>query len=635
MLTVHRSTGRRGRLPAVLVAAALSMPLGIAVAADEPGSTPAAWESVLDPASGPTAGGTVVAVPAVPDRRIVQVSQGLRAAIALDDQGGVSQWGRDYANAPIPADHGGVFDGLEIVQVAQADSTGLARTATGELYSWGSNTGGLLGVGDTAARSGAVAIDPGIFDSPVADIKAGPFNFVARTEAGSVYVWGDNQYGQLGNGVRGGAAATTPARVEPTGALAGLTIRDVDLGWTTIHVIASNGRVYSWGRSVDGSLGIGGSSDAAATNHQSRPAAVVWPSALSGHEAILIAAGGSSATMLASNGALYSWGNGNWGSLGNNTAGTHTSTPVATTMTPFGGRTIVAVARGASNGYAVTEDGTVFGWGAATGLGQGTGISDQRIPIALNTQGALVGVRVVAISAASDGSTSDGNVASAAALTEDGVLVVWGRNTHGRLGVGSTTAQPTPVLTLWRERVSFGPAPAAALTVADEHTWSAVAPAHPAAGLVDVTVQKGGWEVVYRDAFLYGDPLRPQVTSHPDRLLVEEAGQPITLTSAARGNTRPGIEWQWTPRGAEDWQPLTEDVTSSGGQTGEVFEVQTSVRVLSTADPRQYRVVYTNHLGETVTSSGSVVVGVQRVARLAVAPRTVLVDALPGPGVDR
>lgn len=633
MLTVRRSTGRRGRLPAVLVAAALAMPLGIA-AADEPGAAPTAWESVLDPGSGPTAGGTPVAVPAVPDRRIVQVSQGLRAAIALDDQGGVSQWGRDYANAPVPAEHAGAFDGLEIVQVAQADSTGLARTATGELYSWGSNAGGLLGVGDTAARSGAVAIDPGVFDSPVADIKAGPFNFVARTEAGSVYVWGDNQYGQLGNGVRGGAAATTPARVEPTGALAGLTVREVDLSWTTIHVIASNGRVYSWGRSVDGSLGIGGSSDAAATNHQSRPAAVVWPSALAGHEAVMLAAGGSSATILASNGALYSWGNGNWGSLGNNTAGTHTSTPVATTMTNFGGRAIVALARGASNGYALTEDGTVFGWGPGSGQGQGAGIADRWVPTALSPIGALAGVRVVALSAASDGSTSDGNVASVAALTEDGALVVWGRNTHGRLGVGSTTAQPTPVLTVWQERVYFGPARAAALTVADEHTWSAVTPPRAAAGLVDVIVQKGGWEVVYRDAFLYGDPLPPEVITHPDRVLVEQTGLPVTLSSTARGNTEPGIEWQWTPRGADDWRPLTEDVTSSGGQVGEVFEVETSVRVLSADDPREYRVVYTNHLGRTVTSSGAVVVGVPRPVRLVVTPRTVLVDALPGRSVD-
>ena len=325
----------------------------------------------------------------------------------------------------------------DIVDVDSHDFHNLALTADGTVYAWGINNQDQLavgmsadvsiparvrGVGGSGYLSGIVAIAPNAASSH------------ALGSDGSVYAWGWNAYGQLGNGST--TTASTPVRVKGVGGSGYLTdIVAINAGYYHTLALGPDGSIYTWGRNYQGQLGVGSTTDASTPV---RVKGVGGAGNLSG--IVLAAAGGAHSVAMAADGSVYAWGYNNRGQLGDPAAATYQMTPVRVLGEGGAGYlgNVIAIAMGESYTMALTADGRVYAWGENTHgeLGDGT-TTNRTTPVRVAGPGGSGYLTdVVGIGAGRF---------HALALTSDGRLYAWGRNDYGELGDGSTTNRTTPV----------------------------------------------------------------------------------------------------------------------------------------------------------------------------------------------
>jgi len=283
-------------------------------------------------------------------------------------------------------------------------------TAGGTVKCWGSNNSGQLGDGTTTNSSTPVTVT-GI--SGATSIAASGFLFYHSCALGTgdaVKCWGNNGYGQLGDGTT--TNASTPVTVQGlTGATA------IAVGTNHSCALLTAGTVKCWGGNMFGELGDGSSG---ATN--SPPVTV---QGLTG--ATAIAAGPGHSCALLNAGTVKCWGYNASGQLGN---GTTTNSPVPVTVQGLTGAT--AISAGVFNSCALAAGGTVKCWGNNSygQLGDGT-TTNASTPVIV--QG-LTGAAAIAV----------GTSHSCALLTA-GTIECWGSNASGQLGNGTTTNSPVPV----------------------------------------------------------------------------------------------------------------------------------------------------------------------------------------------
>ncbi len=335
------------------------------------------------------------------------------------------QQGREVM--PVAVDSSEVLAGKTIATVTAGTSHTVALASDGRLYAWGHNGTGQLGDGTMTSRSKpvAVATHGALAGKVVSAVSAGNYHTVAATSDGKLYAWGDNYHGQLGIGVT--AAQTTPIAVTMSGALAGKSITAVAAGESHTVALASDGQAYAWGYNFFGQLGDG------SATMRTTPVAVTTTGALAGKTITAIAAGASHTVALTSEGKLYAWGANIWGQLGDGTTDSRRA-PVAVVMNgSLADKTIIAVAAGLSHTVALASDGTLLAWGL---LGPGT-LEERARPAVVELPEAMAGKTITAV-AASGGS-------HAVALASDGSLFVWGANGYGQLGDGTVTSRLTPV----------------------------------------------------------------------------------------------------------------------------------------------------------------------------------------------
>ena len=146
---------------------------------------------------------------------------------------------------------------IGVTQVSCGQKHSCALKA-GELYCWGTNGNGELGDGaqvPEGMRTPKLAPVPVTVVSQVQLVSAGQRHTCALVDE-DAYCWGDNTYGQLGNGEAGQEFNPTPMRV------AGLP-RPVTLIHSGTHATCAiaAGDVYCWGRNHEGQLGIGVAND--------------------------------------------------------------------------------------------------------------------------------------------------------------------------------------------------------------------------------------------------------------------------------------------------------------------------------------------------------------------------------------
>src|SRR6266699_759058 len=132
-------------------------------------------------------------------------------------------------------------------QIAAGYFTSAALISDGTVWAWGSNNSGALGTGSSGGWVATPQQVPGL--SSVTQIALGIVDVYAVRSDGTLWAWGFNQSGQLGNGTT--AASYQPVRVP------GLTgITEVAANWASFAVRA-DGTLFGWGADDDGALGNG------------------------------------------------------------------------------------------------------------------------------------------------------------------------------------------------------------------------------------------------------------------------------------------------------------------------------------------------------------------------------------------
>ena len=285
-------------------------------------------------------------------------------------------------------------------QVSATLSHTVAIRNDGTLWAWGANSSGQLGQGDTINRSAPIQIGT----SSWSVVRAGNDASFAIRNDGALFGWGDNTNGILGQSNT--TNLSSPVQIGTS-------------SWTQIsatqHILAttSTNKLFAWGPNTAGQLGDG------TTTNRSDPVQIgssSWS---------LISAGYSFSMATLSGGVLYTWGLGSDGILGSGTT-TSRSSPVA-----VGASSWSQINAGSSWASAVLGTGALFTWGAGVNGVLGSGATASRSsPVqvgALTTWGVLTGKT------------------HALSVTTAGALFVWGTNTAGQLGDNTTVVKSSPV----------------------------------------------------------------------------------------------------------------------------------------------------------------------------------------------
>ncbi|MGH3156425.1 MAG: RCC1 domain-containing protein, partial [Streptosporangiaceae bacterium] len=158
--------------------------------------------------------------------------------------------------------------GVSISRAAAGDGFSLAATSAGQALAWGDDSAGELGHGSTTSSDVPVPVSlPS--GTTVTQVAAGMENFaLALTSAGQVLAWGDNTFGELGNG------STTDSDIPVAVSLpSGTAVTQVAAGGATSYALTSAGAVYAWGSGAGGTLGNGGTSNSGVPSRSWSPTA--------------------------------------------------------------------------------------------------------------------------------------------------------------------------------------------------------------------------------------------------------------------------------------------------------------------------------------------------------------------------
>jgi alpha-tubulin suppressor-like RCC1 family protein len=287
----------------------------------------------------------------------------------------------------------------------------LAIKTDGTLWTWGRNGGGQLGDGTSTSRSSPGTTAGGGTNWATISTKVGT-SAAIKTD-GTLWTWGYNDAAQLGDG-------TTNRRSSPGTTLGGGTTWSSVSAGNSLLAIKTDGTLWTWGCNMNGQLGNG----AGSSLNQSSPGTT-----LGGGTNWSSVSGGSSHTAgIKTDGTLWTWGANGCGQLGTGDIVCRFSPGT----TAGGGTNWSSVSGGRSHTAGIKTDGTLWTWGDNSSGKLGTGTTtDQSSP------GTTAG-----------GGTTWSSVSAGwyhtSGVKTDGTLWTWGSNAYGRLGDGTTVAQCSP-----------------------------------------------------------------------------------------------------------------------------------------------------------------------------------------------
>lgn len=250
--------------------------------------------------------------------------------------------------AASPAGLSGTF-----TAVASGGDHSVAVRNDGTVWSWGDDSKGELGNNTCCGPSVTPVEALGL--PAVTQVAAYQWDTLARASNGTVWGWGANGQGQLGSN------CCTPSYV-PVQVPGLSSMTAVSEGDTFSVALKSDGTVWTWGDNTHGELGSGSFA----------PTGRTAPGQVAGLTSVIaIAAGQFFALALRSDGTVWAWGENAQGELGNGTCCADSATATAVTGSLS---SVTALAAGADNGVAVTSSGAVWTWGDNTQgqLGNGT-----------------------------------------------------------------------------------------------------------------------------------------------------------------------------------------------------------------------------------------------------------------------
>ena len=291
-----------------------------------------------------------------------------------------------------------------------------AVTEDGELFTWGRGMDAQLATGGLANELLPRRI--GLLGGfRVVAAAAGHSHTAAVTEDGALWTWGDSEHGQLGHGevLAPTQLCLAPARVE-TLKLAGASVRAIACGRHHCIVVATYGLVWTWGQGQHGTLGLGDKAD--------RRTPVCLGNTRLPAKIVSVAAGATFSIALSDTGSIWTWGTSQRGCLGlESTAAS--LIPAEVPPSSFDGP-VTNVSAGLAHSLAVTALMTMWAWGDGTygRLGLGDNFDRWRpSQVGAGTEFAAVEIKQVVC-----------GFAHSLALTLHGDLYSWGRGAQGRLG---------------------------------------------------------------------------------------------------------------------------------------------------------------------------------------------------------
>ncbi len=226
-----------------------------------------------DGSEGPIEGSDVpVAVEAngvLAGKAITQISVATYDVCVLDAAGAAYCWGFNFegefgngtyggSDVPVAGASGGALAGVPLSQIAMGERGACALDMAGHAYCWGEGDYGELGDGNTNNSTLPVAVDTSgvLAGQSLSQIAVNTWNACAVSQAGAAYCWGDNSYGQLGNGssVEG---SDVPVAVDASGVLSGVKLTQATVGYQQVCAEDAGDAVYCWGGNGEGQLGDG------------------------------------------------------------------------------------------------------------------------------------------------------------------------------------------------------------------------------------------------------------------------------------------------------------------------------------------------------------------------------------------
>ncbi|MGL4987384.1 MAG: leucine-rich repeat protein, partial [Treponemataceae bacterium] len=342
----------------------------------------------------------------------------------------------------------------------------------GKVYSWGKGDLGELGHGVIESNKNPRVIEKTSTGSslpPIQFISAGRNHSLALTEDGKIYAWGSNGNKQIGLDTSDNVLVPTLITKTSNPSVSLPRIKTVVAAYKHSFAITTDGQLYAWGNTDKGVLGNGQTS-----GYLHTPTLI--PLNLNGEKIMSIATGYMHTIALTEGGNVYTWGDNSSGQIGNNTSG---DTAVTSPYRIASLTNVKAVAAGSMHSLALTNDGSVYVWGA-NGNGQigvtGTHHVPQKVLDSVKTIGA--GVHNTFAITTNDtlyawGQNASGEVGNdnsptnattpasvlnniksigtgyhtVFAFAEDGILYSWGYNAHGQIPNITATpiSKPTPV----------------------------------------------------------------------------------------------------------------------------------------------------------------------------------------------
>ena len=593
---------------------------------------------------------------------------GATPAAAAGSSNGIFGWGTTPALESLPA-------GVTPFAVAAGWTNGYAIGSDGNLYAWGPNINGSLPIGEVPADA-TIPVVVSLPGGATPTAIAGSFDAgYAIGSDGNLYAWGWNGQGELGIGNNTGPdacpidgfgqpgltepCAATPVKVDlPPGVTptAIATSGETESQPSSAFAIGSNGKLYAWGDNGSGQLGDGNTSESDAPVVVSLPSGVT-PTAIAG--------GTLAAYAIGSDGNLYAWGENGVGALGNGT-NTSSHTPVKVSLPPGVTPKVISGGGGAENGvgYMIGSDGNLYAWGynqdGELGDGTTTGpeICTVTLPPPFPSQHFPCSTTPVKVSLPPSVTATAiaGNVYGGTAIGSDGNLYAWGA---GNLGNGSSGGSDSPVVVsvpsgsvgvslgqgssatlsyaivnapdvapsvttepvgqsvfatqgaTFTAAASGFPAPTVQWQVSTDHgaTFSPVSGAtSDTLTIAGTTLAENGneYEAVFTNgsgsatsnsaALMVSPATAPAITTQPISQTVNEGGA-VTLTAAASGAPTPTVQWQVSANGGTTW------IDAPGATTPSISGVPTPF-----VNGWEFRAVFTNLAGSATSHAATITV---------------------------
>ena len=391
---------------------------------------------------------TLVQVTAAYGDTCVRKIDGTAWCWGFDGLGDLGDGTQNDSARPVPV----VSVGAGLAGVSAGQDHTCALKSDGTVWCWGYDLYGQLGVGTNDAWSTPVQVTA--LGNTIVQVSTGYFHTCARKSDGSVWCWGLNALGQLGDNTENDESS--PVQV------AGLSgsVADVSAGFYHTCAVKTDGTVWCWGDNASGQIGDG------STTPRLTPSEV---SSLGG-PAAEVSANNSFTCARRTDGTLWCWGGNTDGELGNGST-VPSSLPVQVNSL---GSSVIEVSAGDNGACARKNDHSLWCWGSNFEGNVGDGTTLRRLtPVPVTALGNAVAEVSMGV--------------HTCARKTDGTVWCWGHNGNGQLGDGSTTSRSTPVevpiLTAgniistpvpagdWRTAAWLGLALLAASTWAGQRAW--------------------------------------------------------------------------------------------------------------------------------------------------------------------